>query len=303
MTRKWWYWWIVLDIAYGSRVYIRHIATRGGYLHSHPHDYPTGSKRKCYLTQRIEEIDTEMCIQNNKWHFTPIVMTIIGGPSTRRTQNRSLALNMSNMVILYVLSTMIPTNAFTLTIIDLLWLTWIITMKSGNNEKQVYKEQKADGSLSTYGFPGFDGDANDYWRVEIVDHDKHDPESKDRLRTLHSKFRLVHVLQNCALFSHSVKLPEWGWGQQEVTCIKNGKKPKTMWYIESTENALCMWYYAMTVWWMILMTLLVYQCLLIQNEWIIVALDSLPSLWNWTRSCGMLTKVWHHRILTILDHR
>lgn len=55
-----------IDIAYGSRVYIRHIATRGGYLHSHPHDYPTGSKRKCYLIQRIEEIDTEMCIQNNR---------------------------------------------------------------------------------------------------------------------------------------------------------------------------------------------------------------------------------------------
>lgn len=92
---------------------------------------------------------------------------------------------------------------------------------------------------SAYGFPGFEGDANDYWRVEIVDHDKHDPESKDRLRTLHSKFRLVHVLQNCALFSHDVKLPDWGWGQQEVTCIKNGKLPKTMWYVESTENELC----------------------------------------------------------------
>lgn len=72
-----------------------------------------------------------------------------------------------------------------------------------------------------------------------MDYDKHDPESKDRLRTLHSKFRLVHVLQNCALFSHAVKLPDWGWGQQEVTCIKNGKLPKTMWYVESTENELC----------------------------------------------------------------
>lgn len=34
------------DIAYGSKIFIRHIATRGGYLHSHPHYYPAGSKRK-----------------------------------------------------------------------------------------------------------------------------------------------------------------------------------------------------------------------------------------------------------------
>lgn len=34
-----------IDIAYGSKVYIRHIETHGGYLHSHPHNYPTGSKR------------------------------------------------------------------------------------------------------------------------------------------------------------------------------------------------------------------------------------------------------------------
>jgi dolichyl-phosphate-mannose-protein mannosyltransferase len=75
--------------------------------------------------------------------------------------------------------------------------------------------------------------------VEIVEHDKKDPVSKDRLRTIHSKFRLVHVMQHCALFSHSVKLPEWGFEQQEVTCIKGGKIPKTLWYIESTENDMC----------------------------------------------------------------
>jgi dolichyl-phosphate-mannose-protein mannosyltransferase len=46
-------------------------------------------------------------------------------------------------------------------------------------------------------------------------------------------------MENCALFSHNVKLPDWGWGQQEVTCIKNGKIPKSIWYVESTVNALC----------------------------------------------------------------
>jgi dolichyl-phosphate-mannose-protein mannosyltransferase len=34
------------DVAYGSKVYIRHLETSGGYLHSHPHNYPGGSNRE-----------------------------------------------------------------------------------------------------------------------------------------------------------------------------------------------------------------------------------------------------------------
>ncbi len=33
------------DIGVGSLVTIRHVNTQGGYLHSHPHNYPGGSKR------------------------------------------------------------------------------------------------------------------------------------------------------------------------------------------------------------------------------------------------------------------
>lgn len=91
--------------------------------------------------------------------------------------------------------------------------------------------------ISGYGFPNFEGDANDWWRVEIVD------EPKDRLETLRTRFRLVHMLQSCALFSHEVQLPDWGFGQQEVTCMQHSKKPKTMWMIEETRNDLCKYYH------------------------------------------------------------
>jgi dolichyl-phosphate-mannose-protein mannosyltransferase len=37
------------DVALGSSVTIRHVNTQGGYLHSHPHAYPGGSKRMSYL--------------------------------------------------------------------------------------------------------------------------------------------------------------------------------------------------------------------------------------------------------------
>lgn len=35
-----------LDVALGSEVSIRHVNTQGGYLHSHPHTYPSGSNRE-----------------------------------------------------------------------------------------------------------------------------------------------------------------------------------------------------------------------------------------------------------------
>lgn len=91
---------------------------------------------------------------------------------------------------------------------------------------------------SGYGFPDYEGDANDYWRVEIEENDRY-PEAGKRLQTLRSRIRLVHVLQSCALFSHEVKLPSWGFGQQEVTCIQGGTKPKTIWMIEESQHDLC----------------------------------------------------------------
>lgn len=34
------------DVAIGSQISIRHVNTQGGYLHSHPHNYPGGSQRR-----------------------------------------------------------------------------------------------------------------------------------------------------------------------------------------------------------------------------------------------------------------
>ncbi|KAI7856270.1 Dolichyl-phosphate-mannose-protein mannosyltransferase-domain-containing protein [Circinella umbellata] len=191
-----------IDIAYGSKVYIRHMATRGGYLHSHPHNYPSGSKQ--------QQVTLYPHRDNNNWFkiYKKETEEVTGIEYVKHGDVVRIVHPESNKRL------------------------------HSHNHRPPVTDLEYHNEVSAYGFPGFDGDANDYWRVEIVDYDKHDPESKDRLRTLHSKFRLVHVLRNCALFSHSVKLPEWGWGQQEVTCINNGKLPKTMWYIESTENEL-----------------------------------------------------------------
>ena len=92
--------------------------------------------------------------------------------------------------------------------------------------------------VSAYGYDGFEGDANDYFRVEIVEEQSDGEVAKDRVRAIQTKFRLIHVMSGCALFSHKVKLPDWGFEQQEVTCAKQGTLPNSIWYIEGNEHPL-----------------------------------------------------------------
>ncbi|KAL8867794.1 MAG: hypothetical protein Q9174_005432, partial [Haloplaca sp. 1 TL-2023] len=92
--------------------------------------------------------------------------------------------------------------------------------------------------VSAYGYEGFEGDANDYFRVDIVKSLSDGAAAKEHVRTIETKFRLVHIMTGCALFSHKVKLPDWGFDQQEVTCAKQGTLPNSIWYIEQNEHPL-----------------------------------------------------------------
>ncbi|RCH87257.1 hypothetical protein CU097_002945 [Rhizopus azygosporus] len=191
-----------IDVAYESKVFIRHVATRGGYLHSHPHNYPGGSKQQ-QVTLYPHRDD------NNWWTFRKV--------DDEETKE-----------------------------IEYIKHGDIVTLKHSDSVKRLHSHDirppmtdlEYHNEVSAYGFENFTGDANDNWRVEIVEGDKRDPVSKERIRTIHTKFRLVHVITGCHLFSHTVKLPEWGFDQQEVTCIKGGKVPKTLWYVETTENPM-----------------------------------------------------------------
>lgn len=90
--------------------------------------------------------------------------------------------------------------------------------------------------VSGYGMSGFVGDANDDWFIEIEHGEKSDKESSIRLRTLRTVFKLRHAITGCYLFSHKVKLPEWGFEQQEVTCNKNAMKANSLWMIETATH-------------------------------------------------------------------
>jgi dolichyl-phosphate-mannose--protein O-mannosyl transferase len=77
----------------------------------------------------------------------------------------------------------------------------------------------------------FAGDANDDFIVELTPQTrggKDKRKARERVRTLRSHFRLKHALTGCYLFSHKVKLPEWGFEQQEVRSLAK------FWYLGLT---------------------------------------------------------------------
>ena len=92
--------------------------------------------------------------------------------------------------------------------------------------------------VSAYGFEGFEGDANDHFQIEIDSVESHGSLAKKQLQTLRTRFRLRHTLTGCYLFSHKVKLPDWGFEQQEVTCNKNPSKENAVWYIETNTHPM-----------------------------------------------------------------
>ncbi|CAG8676919.1 4103_t:CDS:10, partial [Funneliformis mosseae] len=193
-----------IDVAFGSQISIKHVNTHGGYLHSHKHNYPGGSTQQQVTLYPHKDDNNFWVLQNQTDPEVSFNETV---PNWVRNG-------------------------------DIIRLEHIITFKRlhSHDVRPPVTDVEFQNEVSAYGYQGFEGDANDFWRVEIAEHDKSDPESKERLRTLHTKFRLQHTITGCYLFSHSVKLPDWAYGQQEVTCVKGGSYPNTLWYIEANSH-------------------------------------------------------------------
>ncbi|OCF73163.1 dolichyl-phosphate-mannose-protein mannosyltransferase [Kwoniella mangroviensis CBS 8886] len=199
------------DVSLGSKVSIRHVNTQGGYLHSHNHAYPGGSKQQ-QITLYPHRDD------NNVWRI--VNASAPDGPASYPWDD-------------------IPTEwVLTGTKIR---LEHVITEKRlhSHDVRPPVSEVDFQNEVSGYGFPGFAGDANDDFVVEIAHRTRgrRDRTARHRLKALRSQFRLRHALTGCYLFSHKVKLPDWGFEQQEVTCNKNPTWENSLWYIETNEHA------------------------------------------------------------------
>ncbi|KAK3364435.1 glycosyltransferase family 39 protein [Lasiosphaeria hispida] len=205
------------DVLMGSRVSIRHVNTQGGYLHSHPLMYPTGSKQQ-QITLYPHKDDNNLWLLENQTQPLDIHGQPING--TTAWNNLPELPYITNGAVLRLYHE--PTHR----------------RLHSHDVRPPITEADWQNEVSAYGYEGFDGDANDFFRVEIVKSKSRGGVSQDRLRTIDTKFRLVHVMTGCVLFSHKVKLPEWASEQQEVTCARGGTLPNSLWYIESNAHPL-----------------------------------------------------------------
>ncbi|KAF8075850.1 glycosyltransferase family 39 protein [Lyophyllum atratum] len=194
------------DVGVGSQVAIRHVNTQGGYLHSHIHTYPGGSKQQQITL--YPHRDT-----NNDWRIF-------------NASDDTGAFDWTSEPLSYIKGGM------------RIKLQHIVTEKHlhSHDIRPPVSDVEFQNEVSAYGMPGFAGDANDDWYVEIEHGDRRDKESSTRLRTLRTVFRLRHALTGCYLFSHKVKLPDWGYEQQEVTCNKNAVRANSLWFVETAMH-------------------------------------------------------------------
>ncbi|KAH7119820.1 Dolichyl-phosphate-mannose-protein mannosyltransferase-domain-containing protein [Dendryphion nanum] len=211
------------DVAYGSRVSIRHHNTQGGYLHSHSHMYPTGSKQQQITLYPHKDENNIFLLENQ---------TLPDAPTVNTTDN----------VTVPAADPKAWDNLGPIFIEDgaILKLYHVTTDRRLHSHDVRAPVTEADwqNEVSAYGYEGFEGDANDMFRVEIVKSMSDGAEAKKRLRTIQTKFKLVHLMTGCVLFSHKVKLPDWGFEQQEVTCARGGTLPNSVWYIEGNIHPL-----------------------------------------------------------------
>ncbi|KAJ3107977.1 hypothetical protein HDU97_002557 [Phlyctochytrium planicorne] len=164
-------------VAYGSTIYLRHDATSGGYLHSHTSFYPTGSKQQQITLYPFRDENSKFLIKKP--------LQVINGTTTD-TEVTELQYLQNG---------------------DIIRLQHIPTKKHlhSHDVRAPVTDNEHSLEVSGYGEPGFAGDTNDHWRIEVVDSSAKDAP----LRAIHSRLRLIHVNTWCQLFSHSVKLPEW----------------------------------------------------------------------------------------------
>ena len=201
------------DVALGSRVTMRHYNTQGGYLHSHSHMYPTGSKQQQITLYPHKD-------ENNFWLLENQTQPEgLDGPVTGPRAWDEID----------------PTWIKDGDVVRLYHVTTDRRLHS-HDQRPPVTEADWQNEVSAYGYEGFEGDANDLFRIEIIKKMSDGAEAKQRLRTIQTKFKLVHIMTGCSLFSHKVKLPDWGFEQQEVTCARQGTLPNSIWYVEQNQH-------------------------------------------------------------------
>lgn len=193
------------DVAIGSsKVSIKNQALGGSLLHSHIQTYPEGSNQQQVTCYGFSDA-------NNDWFFDYERGAPAFDPENNDTE------------IEYVRDQ----GKYRL-----------VHKNTGRNLHSHPIEapvSRTEWEVSCYGNKD-QGDPQDNWIVEIVD--QRGDEDKSMLHPLTSSFRIKNAQLGCYLAQTGVNLPEWGFRQSEVACLKNPfrRDKRTWWNIETHDN-------------------------------------------------------------------
>ena len=168
------------DVGYNSHILIKHSGTRGGYLHSHKDTYPAGSKQQQITLYGWSD-------DNSIFIVRPAIQDKDGALS-------EVSLNETSF-----------TKITDGTVVRLQHLTTKKYLHSHNVRAPVSTNGYYN-EVSGYGGSDFIGDTNDNWIVKV--------DGGGDLQAVVSRVRFLHQRTRCELFSHEVKLPDWGFYQQ-----------------------------------------------------------------------------------------
>lgn len=182
---------------YGSIIIIRHLESMGGYLHSHNHTYRTGSHEQQVTLTQLENDP------NNKWK--------VEYPHAGM-QNTFPVLKVQDF--------------------SKIRLRHVMTGKllRASSAKPPVTEQDYDSEISCTGDAEYAGQADEMWSILSVGDALHSP-----IEPLKSVIKLVNEGQQCTMIAHDIRLPNWGFKQQEVLCLQTPTMSRSLFQIETVH--------------------------------------------------------------------
>lgn len=185
-------------VAYDAVITVKNHRTGGAYLHSHWHLYPEGVGARQQQVTSYSHKD-----ENNAWKIKKFT------DSSKTSSDDTIEFVRNG---------------------DLVRLEHVVTERNLHSHQEIAPITKKHFQVTCYGEKGV-GDANDVFRIEFEN-----AQIGDRLEAVKTRFKLIHYLMNCALYSHNKQLPKWGFEQLEVTCTPNVYETKnTLWNVEDNR--------------------------------------------------------------------
>ncbi|CAE6435518.1 unnamed protein product [Rhizoctonia solani] len=194
-----------LEIMLGSKVTLKNVGYGGGLLHSHVQTFPTGSQQQQVTCYHYKD-------DNNHWTFLPTW----GSPDV--DPNGELVPIQHGAVVR---------------------LQHTATTRNLHSHTVTAPVTKSNYEVSCYGNSTV-GDRHDHWVVEVVDDLQRGRREKvDRIHSLTTRLRFKHQALGCYLRAANAVLPQWGFKQIEVSCIKENDESDvhTYWNVESHWNS------------------------------------------------------------------